>query len=93
MSLFDMTGQVAAINRSQAVIEFALDGTILTANENFLKTMGYDLDQVHGRHHSMFVEPGYRESTQYKRFLGCPLKTSDAVAARSSVRTRGSATF
>jgi methyl-accepting chemotaxis protein len=66
--LRDLTGQVTAINRAQAVIEFALDGTILAANENFLKTMGYDLEQVRGRHHSMFVEPAYRDSAEYSRF-------------------------
>ena len=51
-----MDGQLAAINKSQAVIEFEMDGTIITANENFLKPMGYTLDEVQGRHHSMFVE-------------------------------------
>ena len=66
--LRDMAGQVTAINRSQAVIEFALDGTILEANENFLQAMGYELEQIRGRHHSIFVEPAYRESTEYKRF-------------------------
>ena len=48
---------VAAISRSQAVIEFALDGTILTANDNFLKTLGYALGEIQGKHHSMFVDP------------------------------------
>jgi methyl-accepting chemotaxis protein len=66
--LQQMSGQVAAINRSQAVIEFDLDGTILAANENFLKTMGYPLGQVVGSHHSMFVEPAQRESAEYRRF-------------------------
>jgi PAS domain-containing protein len=46
-----------AINRVQAVIEFGLDGTIQHANENFLNAMGYSLDEVRGKHHSMFVEP------------------------------------
>ena len=62
------TAQVAAINRSQAVIEFDLEGTILTANGNFLKTLGYELDEIRGHHHSMFVEPAQRESAEYKRF-------------------------
>jgi len=43
--------------KSQAVIEFKLDGTIVHANENFLKTLGYTLDEIKGRHHSMFAEP------------------------------------
>ncbi|MGQ3049872.1 MAG: methyl-accepting chemotaxis protein [Niveispirillum sp.] len=53
----DVQGQLAALNRAQAVISFAMDGTILDANENFLKAMGYRLDQIQGRHHSMFVDP------------------------------------
>ena len=61
-------GMIAAINRSQAVIEFSLDGKILTANENFLKTLGYTLDEIKGQHHSMFVEPAYRASDEYKQF-------------------------
>jgi methyl-accepting chemotaxis protein len=64
----DLKGKVEAIGRSQAVIEFQLDGTIITANENFLHAMGYTLAEVQGKHHSMFVEPAYRESVEYKRF-------------------------
>ena len=64
----DLLGQVSAIHRSQAVIEFDLDGTILSANDNFLKTMGYSLDEIEGRHHEMFCEPAYSQSIEYKRF-------------------------
>jgi methyl-accepting chemotaxis protein len=64
----DFEGQLAAIGKSQAVIEFKLDGTILTANDNFLKTLGYTLDEVKGRHHSLFVDPAYRQSPEYKQF-------------------------
>jgi methyl-accepting chemotaxis protein len=64
----DLQGQVAAINRSQAVIKFMLDGTVITANDNFLKTMGYTLDEVKGKHHGMFVDPAYRSSDDYRRF-------------------------
>src|SRR5216683_1041316 len=60
--------QVAAINKSQAVIEFNPDGTIVTANENFLKTLGYSLGEIQGKHHSMFVEPAMRESAAYREF-------------------------
>ena len=67
-ALQQMSAQVAAINRSQAVIEFALDGTILAANENFLKTLGYALEDVKGRHHSQFVTAGYRDSYEYQQF-------------------------
>jgi methyl-accepting chemotaxis protein len=64
----DLNGQIAAIGKSQAVIEFELDGKIVTANENFLSVMGYSLDEVKGRHHSMFVEPAYRNSSEYAEF-------------------------
>ncbi len=64
----DLQGQIAAIGKAQAVIEFQLDGTIISANENFLKTVGYRLEEVRGQHHSMFVEPAYRASDEYRRF-------------------------
>ncbi|KJB93123.1 hypothetical protein N826_18935 [Skermanella aerolata KACC 11604] len=61
-------GKVNAIERAQAVIEFDLDGRILTANSNFLDTMGYRLDEVAGQHHSMFCDPAYVRSTDYRDF-------------------------
>ena len=61
-------GQIAAINRAQAVIEFGMDGKVLTANDNFLKTLGYTLDEIRGQHHSMFVDPAYRQSPEYRAF-------------------------
>ena len=61
-------GQIAAIGRSQAAITFNLDGTIITANENFLKAVGYSLKEVVGRHHKMFVDPAQRESATYREF-------------------------
>ena len=61
-------GQLAAISRVQAVIEFNLDGTIITANDNFLKTLGYTLDEIAGRHHRMFVEPAFANSAAYATF-------------------------
>jgi methyl-accepting chemotaxis protein len=64
----DAEGQIQAIGRSQAVIEFNLDGTIITANENFLGAVGYSLQEIQGRHHQMFVEPAYANSTEYKQF-------------------------
>ncbi len=60
--------QAAAISKSQAVIEFNLDGTIITANQNFLSTLGYSLDEIKGKHHSMFVEPAVRDSNDYREF-------------------------
>jgi methyl-accepting chemotaxis protein len=64
----DYVGQISAIAKSQAVIEFKMDGTIVTANENFLKTLGYTLDEIKGKHHSMFVEEAYRNSADYREF-------------------------
>jgi methyl-accepting chemotaxis protein len=61
-------GLLEAINRSQAVIEFSLDGTILNANENFLATMGYAKSEVTGAKHAMFVEPTYAASAEYRDF-------------------------
>ena len=62
----DFRAQIAAFNLIQAVIEFQMDGTILAANENFLRTMGYTLEEVKGRHHSMFVDPAYAQSSDYR---------------------------
>ena len=58
--------KAAAIDRSQAVIEFKLDGTVVTANQNFLDAMGYSLDEIRGKHHRMFVAPSERESAAYR---------------------------
>ncbi|MFY8299672.1 methyl-accepting chemotaxis protein [Pseudoalteromonas sp. SS15] len=64
----DYQGQLDAISKSQAVIEFNMDGTIITANENFLATMGYDLNEIQGKHHSMFAELDYAQSEDYRVF-------------------------
>ncbi len=64
----DYDGQIAAIHKAQAVISFSLDGTILEANENFLDAMGYSIDDVRGRHHSMFVAAEYKQSSEYRAF-------------------------
>jgi methyl-accepting chemotaxis protein len=64
----DYEGQLEAISQSQAVIEFDMQGNIQNANENFLTTMGYDLAEVQGKHHSMFVDPEYRRSAEYEEF-------------------------
>ena len=60
--------QITAIGKSQAVIEFAMDGTILDANENFLRAVGYSLVEIKGRHHSMFVDSVTRNSHEYGEF-------------------------
>ncbi|MDI3291223.1 PAS domain-containing protein [Polyangium sp. 15x6] len=59
---------IAAIDRSSAVIEFGMDGVILRANQNFLDTMGYTLEEIVGQHHRIFVEPAYAASEDYQRF-------------------------
>ncbi|KMO21882.1 methyl-accepting chemotaxis protein [Methylobacterium platani] len=64
----DAAGQITAINRSQAVIHFAPDGTILDANPHFLAAMGYGLDEVRGRNHRMFVTAEEAESPDYRDF-------------------------
>ncbi len=64
----DYEGQINAISKSQAVIHFNMDGTIIDANENFLNAMGYTLADIQGKHHSMFAEPGYAASQEYKDF-------------------------
>ncbi|MEE3625780.1 PAS domain-containing methyl-accepting chemotaxis protein [Nitrospirillum sp. BR 11752] len=64
----DMRGQMDAIRRSQAVIEFALDGTVLTANDLFLNALGYTLAEVKGKPHAMFLEPAERDSAEYRAF-------------------------
>lgn len=60
--------QLAAVDKSMAIIEFTPDGTILNANENFLKAVGYQLDEIRGKHHSIFVESTTRSSPDYHRF-------------------------
>lgn len=64
----DYEGQLAAINRSQAIIEFNLDGTILSANQNFLDAMGYTLEEIKGKHHRLFAAPDYANSPAYAEF-------------------------
>ncbi len=59
---------LAAIGKSMAIIEFALDGTILTANTNFLGAVGYSLEEIRGRHHSLFVAPGEANGAEYRAF-------------------------
>lgn len=68
MKAAEDAGKLAAISRAQAVIEFTVDGEILTANENFLATLGYELSEIEGRHHRMFVEPEEAQSRAYVEF-------------------------
>jgi methyl-accepting chemotaxis protein len=63
-----MAAKLTAIDKAFATIDFSLDGHIITANENFLATVGYTLDEVRGKHHSMFLEPGARGTVEYEQF-------------------------
>ena len=64
----DDAGKMEALSRSQAVIEFLPTGEILTANENFCSAMGYALGEIVGKHHSIFCDPAYARTEEYKRF-------------------------
>ena len=64
----EATATIAALNCSQAVIAFKMDGTILTANENFLAVTGYRLADIRGRSHAIFIAVNERQSTAYQRF-------------------------
>jgi methyl-accepting chemotaxis protein len=64
----DSHGLVNAVSRAQAMIEFTPQGEVITANENFLKALGYSLDEIRGRRHAMFVEPAYAASADYQDF-------------------------
>ena len=77
----DVRARLAALDRSQAIIEFDLDGNILTANRNFLDTVGYMPDEIRGKHHSLFVDPSLRSSTEYAAFWKS-LKQGEYQAAR-----------
>jgi methyl-accepting chemotaxis protein len=80
-SQFEIKAKLEAIDRAQAVIEFNLDGSIITANENFLRTVGYSLPEIQGKHHSMFVESAFRETAAYAEFWR-RLKAGEYQAAR-----------
>ncbi len=67
-ALANLQAQIDAIHRSQAVIEFDLDGNILSANDMFLQAVGYQREEIQGKHHSMFIEPQHRASAEYRAF-------------------------
>jgi methyl-accepting chemotaxis protein len=68
LQVADAMAQLAAVNRSQAVIEFAPDATVLDANANFLTALGYGIEEIRGRPHAQFVEPGYAQTAEYAAF-------------------------
>ncbi|MFB9376642.1 PAS domain S-box protein [Kineococcus gynurae] len=77
----EFKSRVSAIDRGQAVIEFDLEGHVLTANENFLRTMGYSLKEITGQHHSLFCTQEYRISAEYRDFW-LRLNKGDVIAGR-----------
>lgn len=66
--LRECRSKLDAISRSQAVIEFNMDGTVITANQNFLNALEYSLDEIVGKHHRLFVDADERESEEYRNF-------------------------
>lgn len=68
LSRLEADGKLGAIDRAQATIEFDMSGRVITANKNFQKLMGYDLDEMVGRHHRMFAESAYTASAEYQAF-------------------------
>ncbi|MFT5296703.1 MAG: methyl-accepting chemotaxis protein [Colwellia sp.] len=68
LQLADMLAQIEALNKAQAVIEFNMDGTIITANDNFLSTLGYTLGEIQGKHHSLFIDAAQKSSNEYQQF-------------------------
>ena len=76
----EIQGRLDAISRVQAVVEFTLDGKVVDANSNFLDLLGYRLEEIRGRPHSMFVDPDYARSPEYQEFWA-KLKSGEFVAA------------
>jgi len=75
---FEATGQLEAVSQAFAVIEFKTDGSVVNANETFLRTMGYSLDEIRGRQHGMFVDEAYRKSKEYTE-MWAKLNRGEAV--------------
>jgi hypothetical protein len=81
--------RMAALDRSQAVIEFELDGTVVTANENFLRVLGYSLVEIQGKHHSLFVDAAERESVPIASSGQASTAASFAPASTSALQKAG----
>ncbi|MDZ4849632.1 MAG: methyl-accepting chemotaxis protein [Pirellulaceae bacterium] len=85
----DYAGQIASISRAQAVIEFTMAGKVVSANQNFLSTLGYTLDEIQGRHHEMFVDATERNSHEYKEFWAKLNRGESEVAVFKRVGKNG----
>lgn len=75
----DFAAQMEAIGRTNLIVQFSPDGTVITANENFLRGMGYSLDEIRGKHHRMFCDEQYAHSVEYREFWA-KLQRGDFVA-------------
>lgn len=89
--LAELRAQLAAVERTHAMVEFAPDGTILHANDNFLRALGYTLEEVRGQHHAMFVDPATRASANTAR-SGATSPPAVTRTASSSASRRVAAT-
>ncbi len=83
----DDAGKIAAISRAQAMIEFEMDGTIITANDNFLAAIGYSLAEIKGKHHSMFLAPADRDSAAYREFWSSTRPPNTSASARAAAKS------
>ncbi len=88
----EINSVLEALSKAQAVIEFNLDGTIRTANDNFLKTVGYTLDEIQGKHHRIFCDPAYANSAEYQAFWA-KLSRGDAEAGEYTRIAKGGREF
>ena len=98
MSIFSSEKAVAdlvlkAFSRSQAIIEFKPDGTILSANENFCRAVGYAASEIVGRHHAIFVSETERQSADYKTFWAKLAKGEFATGRFLRISKSGAAIF
>jgi methyl-accepting chemotaxis protein len=64
----EVAAKLHALDRALAIVEFSADGKVVAANQNFLDILGYSMAEIRGRHHSMFVDPGLRDTEEYRRF-------------------------
>ena len=83
----EIASRMAALDRVQAIIEFTVGGEVITANENFLKALGYRLEEIKGRHHRIFVDPSYASSPEYAE-LWRKLNAGEFVAAEMERRAK-----
>ncbi len=84
----EFAGKLNAISRAQGVIEFTIDGEIITANANFLTALGYTLEEIQGKHHRMLVDAEYAQSADYRDFWQ-RLQSGEFVARRIQAHRQG----